>query len=84
MRTLAVAIVPLSILIGMGETRADNFERDRAAPSKEALLEAFPKWYPRAGDDAIDFTRADLDGSPVTLSKLWATRPVVLEFGTCT
>ena len=38
----------------------------------------------RVGDPAPDLALAGYDGSTVRLSRLWADRPVVLVFGSCT
>jgi hypothetical protein len=57
---------------------------DAFAEYKEDLLHRFPDMRPRAGDMAIDHTGIDLDGTPIRLADLWARKPVVLEFGTCT
>jgi hypothetical protein len=66
---------------GSGSSRegADVF-----AAYKEDLLTRFPNMRPRVGEVALDGTGVDFDGRPVRLSDLWAERPVVLEFGTCT
>lgn len=66
---------------GSGSSRQTG---DAFADYKEDLLRRFPAMRPRAGEAAIDHTGIDLDGNPVKLSDLWAQRPVVLEFGTCT
>ena len=38
----------------------------------------------RVGDPAPDFVLTRFDGTPLRLASLWATRPVVLVFGSCT
>jgi hypothetical protein len=38
----------------------------------------------RVGDQAPDLELTRYDGSRFRLSSLWATRPVVLVFGSCT
>lgn len=58
--------------------------RDSFADYKEDLLVRFPAMAPRVGEVAIDHTGFDLDGNLVHLADLWARKPVVLEFGTCT
>jgi len=38
----------------------------------------------RVGHQAPDFELTAYDGSPLRLSSVWATRPAVLVFGSCT
>jgi hypothetical protein len=38
----------------------------------------------RVGDQAPDLRIAAYDGSPLSLSSLWAEKPAVLVFGSCT
>ena len=38
----------------------------------------------KVGDPAPDFALPLYDGSPLRLSSLWAEKPVVLVFGSCT
>jgi hypothetical protein len=38
----------------------------------------------RVGDHAPDLALAGYDGSPVRLGSLWAEKPLVLVFGSCT
>jgi hypothetical protein len=38
----------------------------------------------RVGDQAPDVELTRYDGSPLRLSSVWAERPVVLVFGSCT
>lgn len=38
----------------------------------------------RVGDHAPDLALAGYDGAPVRLASLWAEKPLVLVFGSCT
>ncbi len=38
----------------------------------------------RTGQDAPDLELVRYDGSPLRLSSLWASKPLVLVFGSCT
>lgn len=66
---------------------AYNYERfDEYVESGQDLIEfsAFPN-HLHAGEEAPDFTATVLDdGSEIRLSDVWATRTVVLEFGSFT
>ena len=82
MLALALATAaPADELAGSGSSKSAS---DSFAAYKEDLLARFPMMPPRVGQAAIDHTGIDLDGNPVRLADLWARRPVVLEFGTCT
>ena len=70
---------------GASETGGgSSTDSDRWTDYKEDLLRRFPTVAPRVGEIALDHTGIDLDGNPVRLADMWARKPVVLEFGTCT
>lgn len=80
---IALALVGAPWVFGQAGSGSSR-DSDTFAEYKEDLLSRFPAMAPRVGELAVDHTGIDLDGSPVRLSDLWARKPVVLEFGTCT
>ena len=58
---------------------------DYVATGDDAADEAAFWASPRAGQRASDFTLPRLgDGADITLSNLWRSRPLVMEFGSFT
>ena len=84
LRLAALAALCTVSLAVAGPEAGSGSDRDSWADFKEDLLKRFPNMTPRVGDLALDHTGIDLDGNPVHLAELWARKPVVLEFGTCT
>lgn len=70
-----------------GHATQYNYSRfdDYVAAGSDMADEAAFRASPRAGERAADFTLPRLgDSAPVTLSGLWRSRPLVMEFGSFT
>jgi len=73
--------------VGEGGTAAYNYSRfdDYVAGGGDLTDEAAFWSSPRAGQRAEDFTLLRFgDGAQVTLSQLWGSKPLVMEFGSFT
>ncbi len=85
----SLAVVAALLVAGAGFAQPEGTSRPTRArpqdrPRQQAQLRTFMQRPPRIGESAPDFTLGDLEGEAVTLSDLYADRPVVLEFGCLT
>jgi len=72
-----ICIAPLAALLASVVGPSDLSAQGR-------IFAEFERSKPKVGAIAPDFTLETLEGTPFTLSEAYATRPVVIEFGSFT